>query len=67
MFQYLFKNDNKSFLEMQTQLYLFGTVSSWLLYVGEHYASGDIQYCVHNEKEGTFCKLRNVSLNQLVV
>lgn len=36
--QYLFKNDARSFYEMQTQLYFFGAVAGWTLYSIEIYS-----------------------------
>ena len=35
LLQYLFKNDKRSFGEMQMQLYLFGTMMTWVLYLAE--------------------------------
>ena len=40
-FQYLFKNDSRSFSEMQVQLYGFGSIISWALFLVETMSRGN--------------------------
>ena len=41
LFQYLFKNDSRSFSEMQVQLYGFGSIISWVLFMVETVSRGN--------------------------
>ena len=41
LFQYLFKNDSRSFSEMQVQLYGFGSIISWVLFWVEAVSRGN--------------------------
>ena len=54
-FQYLFKNDSRSFSEMQTQLYGFSTLCSFLIYGLQTAATKDSnQFC--EKVDGWQCK-----------
>jgi len=58
VFQFLFKNDSRQFVDKQTQLYLFSSVCASGVYVLELFVFGKLQ----SSSESSKCENRSVEL-----